>query len=195
MKNYLQRIGILRDWLVSSERNSTEYRNHGPKEQPFPYGWDGRCSEEVDLPPQGWSRPVPRAQPWLTALQALRKVPCQSKLVKICPPGLAGNLLSRILAQTVHWEVSCWSHSITHLPRVGAGVNCRLVGAADHHALRSLLSGYSAGSGYQNQEGEPPFSYCVSPAPLTDKAQHGAGKQRKNMLRAHLCFCRTGNGV
>lgn len=45
-----------------------------------------------------------------------------------------------MLVQTVHWEVSCWSHSITHLPKVGAWVNCRLVGAADHYAWQSLLS-------------------------------------------------------
>lgn len=92
--------------------------------------------------------PIPKADPDLSGNshvsmngKAVIRVPCQSKLLKISLPELAGNLLSRRPRKTVHWKVPCWSHSTMKLPKVGTEINCRLEGAADHHALQGPDAG------------------------------------------------------
>lgn len=109
-----------------------------------------------------------RAQKWLPEWQTLSRVPCHSKLMKICLLKLAGNLLSRMLAQTVHREVSHWSHPNIQLAKVGAGVNFRLL--ITMHCRSLQVSTQEPGR-------RTPLSPMTCPVPSTDKALCSLAKE------------------
>lgn len=104
-------------------------------------------------------------QLWVPEWQALNQVPCPSMLLKICPPERASNLFSRMPGKTIYRMMSCWNHSAMKTAKVGAGISCRPLGAADYQAQQE-----PAEQAHPTQGGEAPFSYYVSPVSSMDKA-------------------------
>lgn len=56
---------------------------------------DAQGRRSLTLKAENWTFSL-RAQPWLTEGQALNRMPCQSKSLKLCPSELAGHRLSRM---------------------------------------------------------------------------------------------------